>query len=111
MLSRNRGHYPKWKSVCFPFLPLPFFPAPAERSGKSSAEEPGPGSADEAQAFAGAGRRSSQRTVPRVRPAMRTFGLGAAGREGNASASRVLTRPEDVGVLFAREDGFAYVRD
>lgn len=53
MLSRYRGHYPKWKSVCFPFLPLPFFPAPAERSGKSSAEEPGPGSADEAQAFAG----------------------------------------------------------
>jgi hypothetical protein len=98
---------PKWKSVCLPFFPFPFFPVPAERSGKSSAEDPGPGSADEAQALAGCGRRSSQRTVPRVSPAMRTFGLGAAGKDGNASESRVLTEPEGLDEAFERDDGLA----
>jgi hypothetical protein len=57
--------------------------------------------------LAGCGRRSSQRTVPRVSPAMRTFGLGAAGREGNASESRVLTEAEDLDEAFGREDGLA----
>lgn len=98
--------YPKWNSVCLPFLPFPFFPPPAEDSPKSSSK-PLVGVAlpeDPDQALAGDARRSSQRTVPRVRPAMRTLGLGAVGRAGKASALFVFAGArEELGV--GREEG------
>ena len=76
--------HPKWKSVCFPFLPLPFLPA-GEGSKSSDSNSGSFVDLSPAQAFGVVPRRSSHLTVPRVRPAMRTFGFGAAGREGNAS--------------------------
>jgi hypothetical protein len=59
---------------------------------------------DDAQALTGGGCRSSHRTVPRVRPAISTFGFGAAGRAGNASESFVFCTVRE-GVGAGREDG------
>lgn len=97
------GNYPKWNSVCFPFFPFPFFPPDGSPSSLSVAladvvPDAGPG--DGVQALC-VGRLSSQRTVPRVRPAIRTFGFGAFGRAGKASALFALGRGDDAG---AREE-------
>lgn len=100
-INAQEKTYPKWNNVCFPFFPLPFFPPPpplaSPKSSSIGVDVPDP---DSLQAFP-VGRPSPHRTVPRVRPAMRTFGFGAAGSAGNASALFALGVCEEEGVLGA----------
>ena len=44
-------------------------------------------------------RLSSQRTVPRVRPAIKVLGFGAAGSAGNDFVSAVMGPPEAMAVM------------
>lgn len=94
--------------TCFPFLPLPL------PTGVDVPEDSGPSSSPFTSLDAlelelppvhgfvlGCPRRSSHRTVPRVRPAISVFGFGAAGSAGKSSVS-VVRGPglrEDRGVV------------
>lgn len=98
-------HYPNWNKICLPFFPFPFFPPVDALMSSLSPGVDGPEVALSLPQAVGAGPlRSSHRTVPRVRPAIKTFGFGAAGKAGNALRSAVF----GAGPVEARGAGRAY---
>lgn len=105
--------YPKWNIVCFPFLPFPFLPvdllvSPLSVSVALADNTPPPfeGKLGAPHALGlGVLRLSSQRTVPRVRPAIKVLGFGAVGSAGNDFVSAVIGPPVDVAVMARRAAG------